>query len=162
MSDESPITTTFDSSNYIVSAKTILAEFIDGALDDPDCDIVFSYPQNLEIKGATLSKPLIWIRDMPSTTANIGSGKQGHNGRAVRKRLQYALYIIAENKNSAGKYVLDQISGKLEKYFLDYSNLLGAAGLKKASITPPTEVAEWIKLNFVGSMHSVFVEVLLT
>lgn len=154
-----PITTVFDSANYIVTTKTILAEFIQDAL--PECEIVFTYPQHLELNGAILTQPLVWLREMPSRNISVGSGKETGKGKAVKKALQFMVYIIVNNNDAEGMLLVNQLSGRLESYFLRYSDQLGSAKLKHAEITPSTDVVEWANSNFVGASHSIFVDVLL-
>lgn len=137
----------------------ILAEFIESELDN--VDIVFTYPKHLEKSGAVLSQPLLWIMELPSETLSVGCGKETGSGKAVKKRLHFYVYIIAENNDKYGMLAVNKLSGKLEMHFLENGNLLGAAKLRKAEITPPADVLDWANSNFVGARHGVFVEVLL-
>jgi len=154
-----PITTVYDSTDYIRTAKSILAEWL---ADVGDFDIVFTFPHQLEKSDAELTKPIIWLRQLQARRARAWSGRATGQGKGENKWLNIELFIIAKNTQDQGFDLVDKLSGDIEYYFLENGHLLGAAGVKKAKIGPPVNVTEWQGTNFVGNRHLISAQVLMT
>jgi len=141
------ITTVYDPNNYLQTTKKILDEFLKtyftAALGyDAEMSMV------RETYAPPFSKPLIRVDILDPARTDAAAGKAMYDSKTnscvaagkVRlgewRDIVFSILVITD-KTAGAEYARDRYSAYLEQMFLQHSDLLGTAGLRRVTIGPP-------------------------
>lgn len=141
------ITTIYSPNNYLQTTKKIIMEFLQTYFT-----VALNYDAIVSIVRETyatpFSKPLIRIDVLDPSRTNAAMGKSMYDSSTnsdvesgkVRlgewRDIIFSVLMITD-KTSGSEYNRDKYSAYMEQMFLQHSDILGNAGLRKVTIGPP-------------------------
>ena len=141
------ITIIYDPNNYLQTTKKIIEEFLQTYFT-----VALGYDAEISMVrqqyNTPFSKPLIRFDILTPSRKDAGSGKAMYDSNTnsdvepgkVRlgewRDIVFSILVITD-KTSGAEFNRDKYSAYLEQMFLQHSCLLGDAGLRRVTISPP-------------------------
>ena len=155
------ITTTLDHTDYLVTVRQIVSEFLKTHfVGDRVADIRLTPRAAEGEKTETpLSLPIIRVLMSPGgETRQVGAGRVvGDDERGEWKDLVFGL-VVSTDEATGGELTRDRLSGWLEKTVLEHGNELAQAGLRYPEVSPAALIDTD---EFFQNWHELRVQILL-